>query len=219
MSSSMASLNRSIPAVRICSRGPSLDHSPCLLNLLPAEQDASGSWALAITKAKALVAQLTTEEKASHRVSPLSSRYTGRIGPRGRPSNPPKQQVNLTAGVSSSTGCSGFLPGIPRLGFPGLCLADAGNGIKSTDFVNAWPAGIHKAASWNKELTYQTGYGLGGEARVKGVHLLLGPVVGPIGRVVEGGRNWEGEWDSLLLPLFHRIPLRIRVVCVCVGVC
>lgn len=33
---------------------------------------------------------------------------------------------------------------------------------------------------------------MGSEFHRKGVHLLLGPVVGPIGRVVEGGRNWEG---------------------------
>lgn len=33
---------------------------------------------------------------------------------------------------------------------------------------------------------------MGAEFRRKGVNLLLGPVVGPLGRVVEGGRNWEG---------------------------
>lgn len=33
---------------------------------------------------------------------------------------------------------------------------------------------------------------MGHEFRRKGVNLFLGPVVGPIGRVAEGGRNWEG---------------------------
>lgn len=33
---------------------------------------------------------------------------------------------------------------------------------------------------------------MGAEFRRKGVNLLLGPVVGPLGRVAEGGRNWEG---------------------------
>lgn len=33
---------------------------------------------------------------------------------------------------------------------------------------------------------------MGAEFRRKGVNLLLGPVVGPLGRVVEAGRNWEG---------------------------
>ena len=33
---------------------------------------------------------------------------------------------------------------------------------------------------------------MGGEFRKKGVNMLLGPVVGPAGRVVLSGRNWEG---------------------------
>jgi beta-glucosidase len=46
--------------------------------------------------------------------------------------------------------------------------------------------------SWNKKLAQQRGAHMGDEFRRKGVNLLLGPVVGPIGRVVESGRNWEG---------------------------
>lgn len=34
---------------------------------------------------------------------------------------------------------------------------------------------------------------MAGEFRRKGVNILLGPMVGPLGRVVEGGRNFEGE--------------------------
>lgn len=33
---------------------------------------------------------------------------------------------------------------------------------------------------------------MGKEYRKKGVNMILGPVVGPLGRVVLGGRNWEG---------------------------
>ena len=33
---------------------------------------------------------------------------------------------------------------------------------------------------------------MGGEFRTKGVNVMLGPVVGPLGRVARGGRNWEG---------------------------
>ncbi|QKD61980.2 glycoside hydrolase superfamily [Fusarium oxysporum Fo47] len=123
----------------------------------------TGSWAAAVAKAKNLVSQLTLEEK-----------------------------VNLTAGGQTSTGCSGFIPGIPRVGFPGLCLADAGNGVRNTDYVSSFPSGIHVGASWNPELTYSRSYYMGAEAKAKGVNILLGPVFGPLGRVVEGGRNWEG---------------------------
>jgi beta-glucosidase len=33
---------------------------------------------------------------------------------------------------------------------------------------------------------------MGAEFKIKGVNVLLGPVVGPALRVVSGGRNWEG---------------------------
>ncbi|KAL4898073.1 putative beta-glucosidase M [Aspergillus ambiguus] len=126
------------------------------------EGTGSGSWAAAYKKAKAFVAQLTPEEK-----------------------------VNLTAGVSGDTGCSGNIAAIPRLNFPGLCVSDAGNGLRGTDYVNSWPSGIHAGASWNKKLARQRAFHMGEEFRKKGVNVLLGPVVGPLGRVVEGGRNWE----------------------------
>ncbi|KAK5654888.1 hypothetical protein OQA88_6926 [Cercophora sp. LCS_1] len=102
------------------------------------------------------------------------------------------EKVSLTAGASSNTSCPGFLPGVRRLGFPGMCLGDAGQGVRGTDFVSTWPSGIHVGASWNKDLTRVRGSGMGGEFRRKGVNVLLGPVVGPMGRVVLGGRNWEG---------------------------
>lgn len=34
---------------------------------------------------------------------------------------------------------------------------------------------------------------MGGEFKAKGVNVLLGPVVGPLGRVVLDGRMWEGK--------------------------
>ncbi|KAI1342599.1 glycosyl hydrolase family 3 N terminal domain-containing protein [Xylariaceae sp. FL0016] len=127
------------------------------------ETIAHGTWTDAVTKAKAFVGQLTLEEK-----------------------------VNLTGGATSTTGCSGFIPAIERLGFPGLCLADSGNGVRATDYVTGWPSGIHVGASWNRELAHQRAHFMGGEAKTKGANVILGPVVGPAGRVVEGGRNWEG---------------------------
>ncbi|OJI82508.1 hypothetical protein ASPTUDRAFT_124418 [Aspergillus tubingensis CBS 134.48] len=127
------------------------------------EGTGTGSWASAYEKAKAFVAQLTDDEK-----------------------------VNLTAGVSSKTGCSGFIAEIPRLNFSGLCVSDASNGLRGTDYVNGWSSGIHVGASWNRTLARDRAKYMGQEFHRKGVNLLLGPVVGPLGRVAEGGRNWEG---------------------------
>lgn len=39
---------------------------------------------------------------------------------------------------------------------------------------------------------YKRGRAHGREARAKGVNVLLGPAMGPLGRMPAGGRNWEG---------------------------
>lgn len=39
---------------------------------------------------------------------------------------------------------------------------------------------------------YERGEAHGTEARLKGIDVLLGPCVGPLGRMPAGGRNWEG---------------------------
>ncbi|KAK3494098.1 glycoside hydrolase superfamily [Neurospora crassa] len=68
-----------------------------------------------------------------------------------------------------------------------MCLSDAGNGLRNTDFVSSWSSGFHVGASWNKSLAYQRGTGMGSEFSKKGVNVLLGPAVGPMGRVVLSG--------------------------------
>ncbi|CAJ2502363.1 Uu.00g097570.m01.CDS01 [Anthostomella pinea] len=129
-----------------------------------------GAWADATKKAVDFVNQLTIEEK-----------------------------VGLASGVVSSTGTSGTLNGcsgniapIARLNFTGMCLTDAGQGVRATDFVSGFPSGIHVGASWNRALARRRAEKMGLEFRVKGANIVLGPVVGPVGRVVRGGRGWEG---------------------------
>jgi beta-glucosidase len=48
------------------------------------------------------------------------------------------------------------------------------------------------AASWDREVWYDRGYAMGQEHAGKGIDVQLGPVVGPLGRAPQGGRNWEG---------------------------
>ncbi|KAG5982219.1 hypothetical protein E4U55_002181 [Claviceps digitariae] len=123
---------------------------------------AGNDWTVSYQKARAMVSQMTLEEK-----------------------------VGLTSGVSRPNGCSGNIAAIPRLGFPGLCLNDAGQGLRGTDAVSGFASGIHVGASWNKDLTLARGAAMGREFKRKGVNVLLGPVVGPAWSVVKGGRNWE----------------------------
>jgi beta-glucosidase len=71
-------------------------------------------------------------------------------------------------------------------------MQDGPLGIRFADNITAFPAGVTVGATWNKELMYQRGKAHGKEARLKGVNVLLGPAMGPLGRMPAGGRNWEG---------------------------
>jgi beta-glucosidase len=126
--------------------------------------EGTGDWANAYAQARAFVSQLTLTEK-----------------------------VNLTTGVGwESEKCVGNNGAIPRLGFKALCMQDSPLGVRDTDFNSAFPAGVTIAATWDRQLFYQRGYDMGSEHKGKGVDVQLGPVVGPLGRSPEGGRNWEG---------------------------
>lgn len=103
-----------------------------------------------------------------------------------------EEKNNITYGFDSTTGCSGMSGSVPRIGFPGMCFQDAGNGVRNTDLVNGYPSGVHVGAAWNRDLTYKRGHYMGAEFKRKGVNVALGPLVGPVGRVAKGGRNWEG---------------------------
>lgn len=103
------------------------------------------------------------------------------------------EKVNVTTGTGwSMQMCVGNTGPVPRLKFPSLCLQDGPLGIRFADNITAFPAGITVGATWNKELMYRRGRAHGEEARLKGIHVLLGPCVGPLGRMPAGGRNWEG---------------------------
>lgn len=123
----------------------------------------AGNWSTAYLKAQSMVANMSYEE-----------------------------MNNVTMGVvDTSNGCVGISGSAPRLGFPGFCLHDAGNGVRNTDGVNGYASGLHIGASWNATLAYERAQFMGAEFKKKGVNVALGPVVGPIGRIAEGGRNWE----------------------------
>ncbi|EON66404.1 hypothetical protein W97_05501 [Coniosporium apollinis CBS 100218] len=136
--------------------------SPSTYPSPPGGTDAA--WEAAYAKAAALVRQMTLPEK-----------------------------VNITTGTGWTMGmCVGNTGPVARLGFPSLCLQDGPLGLRFADNATAWPAGITVGASWNKELMYLRGKSHGREARMKGINVILGPSMGPLGRSPYGGRNWEG---------------------------
>ncbi|KAI0490865.1 beta-glucosidase-like protein [Xylaria cf. heliscus] len=99
------------------------------------------------------------------------------------------EKVNITGGTGRCVGNTGSAP---RVGFPQLCLQDGPLGVRTTDNITAFPAGITTGATWSKELMYQRGVAMGEEFRGKGVNFYLGPSVGSLGRQPRGGRSWEG---------------------------
>lgn len=101
-----------------------------------------------------------------------------------------EEKNNLTYGHTGP--CVGQTGAIPRLGVPSLCLSDAPDGVRGQEFVSAFPAGIHLAATFDRDLMHQFGRALGEEFHGKGIHVALGPFIGPLGRTVRAGRNWEG---------------------------
>ncbi|KAH8845517.1 hypothetical protein MCOR27_009548 [Pyricularia oryzae] len=132
------------------------------------ESSGLGDWDDAYAKAKELVAQMTMEEKE-----------------------------NVTIGYQHSlNGCVGKGGSVPRLGFPGFCMSNAGNGVGGTEGANAYPAALHVGASWNRQLAYDRALHMGREFKAKGANVALGPAVGPLGRVAKGGRNWEATGND-----------------------
>ena len=103
------------------------------------------------------------------------------------------EKVNVTSGTGWSQDlCVGNTAPATGVGFPDLCLQDGPLGLRFVDHSTAFPAGVTVGATWSKELMYQKGKTHGLEAKLKGINILLGPSMGPLGRMPAGGRNWEG---------------------------
>lgn len=103
------------------------------------------------------------------------------------------EKVNITTGTGWQMGLAvGNSAPAVHVGFPGLAYQDGPLGLRFADNATAFPAGVTVGATWSRELMYRRGKAHGNEARLKGVNVLLGPCVGPLGRMPAGGRNWEG---------------------------
>lgn len=102
------------------------------------------------------------------------------------------EKVNITTGTGwgMGPGVGNTAPAL-NVGFPPLYLQDGPLGIRHCDNITAFPAGVTVGATWNRELMYERGKAHALEARGKGVHAILGPAVGPLGRIPAGGRTWE----------------------------
>jgi beta-glucosidase len=104
------------------------------------------------------------------------------------------EKVGIVTGQGWQKGpCVGNTKAVSKVGLPSLCLQDGPVGVRYAMGITVLPAGVHAASTWDPELMHQRGLALGQEAKGLGIHIQLGPVAGPLGKIPHGGRNWEGS--------------------------
>lgn len=96
-------------------------------------------------------------------------------------------------------GAAGYMPGVPRLNIPHLCLEDGPAGMAMPLPATALPAPVALASSFDPDLAYRYGQVIGSEGRALGQDVLLSPMANIV-RVPHAGRNFEtfGE-DPVLM--------------------
>lgn len=121
----------------------------------------------------------------------------------GANSFPEEMRAPPPPGALSS---AGFLPGIPRLGWPALQESDGPIGVANMkgwirgidDQATNFPASIAWAASFDLALARRVGEVIGQEAHAKGFNVMLSGGVN-LSRDPRGGRNFEYVGEDPLL--------------------
>ncbi|KAL7629886.1 glycoside hydrolase 3 [Parahypoxylon ruwenzoriense] len=102
-------------------------------------------------------------------------------------------KISIVTGVGWNKGpCVGNTAAASSISYPQLCLQDGPLGVRYGSSVNAFVPGIQVAATWDRALMRERGQFMAEETKGCGIHVLLGPVAGPLGKIPHGGRNWEG---------------------------
>ena len=160
-------------------------------------------------RAKALVSQMTPEEKA-RLVTGMGFKFPAPAGQQQKDTGhvavviegfklPPADPEAATV-AEKVPGAAGRTHAIARLGIPSITVADGPAGVRispirngdssRTYFATAWPVATLLASSWDTALVKQVGLAFGSEVRDYGVDILLGPALN-IHRNPLGGRNFE----------------------------
>ncbi len=92
-----------------------------------------------------------------------------------------EEKVNLIRGniepADVYQGQAGFLPGVPRLGVPGLRFADGPPGLLTRVPAEAETATMGVAATWSRKAAEDNGAVIGREARSLGIDVVLQPFI------------------------------------------
>ena len=107
-----------------------------------------------------------------------------------------------TPDTKDSNGGAGYVPGIPRLGIPGINMADAAYGVThSADkgrYSTALPSDLAGAATWDIEGAQEYGALIGRELREQGYSMTLGGGVN-LTREPRNGRTFEYMGEDPIL--------------------
>ncbi|KAK0554629.1 hypothetical protein OC845_000661 [Tilletia horrida] len=122
-----------------------------------------GAWTASAGRVKALVKQMTLEEK-----------------------------VNLTVGAYGYS-CTGNTGSVPRFNISSICYQDGPSGVRAALNVTQFASQITIAATWNVDLAASHAAAMGQEFHDKGVNVMFAPISGgPLGRSALNGRASEG---------------------------
>ncbi len=101
-----------------------------------------------------------------------------------------------------ANGGSGYVPGLPEKGIPGLQIVDSASGVcysaGSGRYSTALPSNIAAASSWDTDLAERYGAMVGHELRDLGYNMTLGGGVN-LTREPRDGRTFEYEGEDPLL--------------------
>ena len=98
------------------------------------------------------------------------------------------EKISLISGVDCDY--TGYTAAVERLGITPIRMADGPQGVRTKDGSTFYPANILTAATWNREMAYAEGAGLGIDCRARGINMILGPAVNMY-RSPLAGRGFE----------------------------
>lgn len=103
-----------------------------------------------------------------------------------------EEKATLMTAVARPAGshATGYIPGIDRLGIPGMQFTDGPAGVRDGQPETALPAPVSLAASFNTRTAAGYGRVMGTEARYRGYQVIYGPMVNIV-RTPLAGRDFE----------------------------
>jgi len=146
---------------------------------------------LGVNSAREVIAAMTLQEKAAM-VSGIGMDIPG--------ASPDEEGSAASIIRSRVPGAAGMTVAIPRLGIPGMVLADGPAGLRiqplratkpdTSYYCTAFPIATLLSSTWDTDLVERVGGAMGNEVREYGVDILLGPALN-MHRYPLGGRNFE----------------------------